>query len=139
MTDMIFDNKSRKYEKSDEKPSKARMIALGCVGLVVGAIAGLFGAGGGVLAVPALKWAGLEERQAHATSIAIIVPLCAMIAFVYIKNGNFDFSVFPYPICGITLGAILGGFLLKKMNNIVLHFVFNCLLIAVGLKFIIGR
>ena len=45
------------------------------LGLVTGIANGFFGSGGGILAVTLLQKQGLPSRQAHATSIAIILPL----------------------------------------------------------------
>ena len=44
-------------------------------GGLCGVLNGLFGAGGGIAAVPLLKAGGLEQKKAHATSLAVILPL----------------------------------------------------------------
>ena len=45
-------------------------------GGLAGLCNGLFGAGGGLFLVPLLtQWAGLEQRKAFATSVAVILPL----------------------------------------------------------------
>ena len=49
------------------------LAALGGVG--VGILNGLLGAGGGMLTVPLLEWMGVKGRRAHATSLAVILPL----------------------------------------------------------------
>ena len=50
--------------------------ALGWLGGgVTGLLNGLFGSGGGMVAVPLLEHGGLEPARAHATSIAVILPL----------------------------------------------------------------
>jgi uncharacterized membrane protein YfcA len=64
------------------KPIKAPSVAapacsfrpvLGVLGLAVGALTGLFGAGGGFLIVPALtRWAGLPIEKAMGTSLVIV-------------------------------------------------------------------
>lgn len=64
-------------------------------GLLTGAVNGLFGAGGGMLAVPVLTYvAGLDERKSHATAIAVILPLCIISTIVYALQGGFDYSIF---------------------------------------------
>ena len=46
------------------------------VGSLAGILNGLFGAGGGLVLVPFFThWLKLEEKQAFATSIAVILPL----------------------------------------------------------------
>ena len=57
-------------------------------GLGIGLLGGFFGSGGGILAVALLQKQGLEPRRAHATSIAIILPLSLISLVVYWLNGN---------------------------------------------------
>ena len=46
------------------------------IGLVTGFANGLFGSGGGTIVVPAMeRFLGEEEHKAHATAIAVILPL----------------------------------------------------------------
>ena len=45
---------------------KGKNIKLALSGVAVGAVNGMFGAGGGMLAVPLLKRVGLTQREAHA-------------------------------------------------------------------------
>ena len=49
-----------------------RAVLAGAAG---GAANGFFGSGGGLLSVPALESGGLETKKAHATSLAIMLPL----------------------------------------------------------------
>ena len=50
----------------------------------VGFLNGLFGSGGGMLAVPLLEHRGLPPDRAHATSLAVILPLTAVSAGAYL-------------------------------------------------------
>ena len=46
------------------------------IGLVTGFANGLFGSGGGTIVVPAMeRFLKVEEHKAHATAIAVILPL----------------------------------------------------------------
>ena len=54
---------------------KKHLLFTAAGGLAVGLINGLLGAGGGMLAVPILAKAGLSQREAHAGSLAVILPL----------------------------------------------------------------
>ena len=66
------------------------------VGCFVGFINGFFGGGGGMIAVPTLaKFYDLEEKKAHATSIAVILPLSIASSIIYLfkeENGSNLFS-----------------------------------------------
>ena len=104
-------------------------------GVVTGICSGLFGGGGGMIVVPMLAiLLSLEEKKAHATAIAVILPLTMVSSVVYILSGNFDFSIgLPVGIAFI-LGGGLGSFLLKKIPNKVLGIIFALVMIAGGVK-----
>ena len=109
------------------------LLALG--GALLGVINGLFGAGGGMVAVPLLTYvAGLSEKKAHATAIALILPLCAVSAVVYAVRGEFDYAIMPPAVIGILLGGVLGAVALKKLAAPVINFLFYGLMLFAGLK-----
>lgn len=119
--------------KATGKEKKAILLAV--CGLAVGAINGLFGAGGGMLAVPVLTFAaGLGEKKAHATAIAVILPLCLVSTVVYAVRGTFDYSVLPPTIAGVLIGGLTGAVALKKLSAPVLNFLFYGLMVFAGVK-----
>ena len=61
-------------------------------GAVTGFLNGLLGAGGGIVAVPTLKAAGLKENKAHSNSVGVIVPWSAFSAALYMLNGSVKVS-----------------------------------------------
>ena len=66
-----------KYNRQCQKLSKGRQIAVILAGLAIGVVTGLFGAGGGMLTVPALTFiAKFDEKHSHATAIAVMFPGC---------------------------------------------------------------
>ena len=76
-----------RYSAKPVSPGRAAVSAL--LGLLVGAVNGLLGAGGGMLAVPLLTGAeGLPAKKAHATAIALILPLSAVSTLVYALTGG---------------------------------------------------
>ena len=82
-----------------------------------GLINGFFGGGGGMLLVPLLTgWCGLTQRQAFSTSVAIILPLCALSSAIYWVRGGLDILVaLPYLLGGL-VGGLIGGKLYHKLN-----------------------
>ena len=57
-----------------EKKTKYRLS-----GVAAGLTNGIFGGGGGIpLLVLLTKWAGVEEKKAFATCVAVIFPMCAV-------------------------------------------------------------
>ena len=57
-------------------------------GFLIGIINGLLGAGGGMIAVPALKKLGMEQKDAHRNAVAVILPLSVLSAVLYILRGT---------------------------------------------------
>ena len=108
-------------------------------GAVAGGSAGLangfFGGGGGMLLVPLLTWwCGLDQRQAFATSIAVILPLCVLSSAIYWLRGGLDFLLaLPYLLGGL-LGGFLGGRMFKKLNMVWLRRAFALLILYGGVR-----
>ncbi len=104
-------------------------------GAAVGLANGLFGGGGGMLAVPLLEKLGFSEKQAHATAILIILPVSALSFFLYAVRGLYDFSVLIPTAIGVTVGGFLGAKLLTKISSrsVTVTFAFLQLLAGVWL------
>ena len=86
-------------------------------GVAVGLANGLFGGGGGMLAVPILQKTGLTERRAHATAILVILPISAFSFLLYAWRGFADLSVLIPTALGVTFGGFLGAKLLNKLSS----------------------
>lgn len=103
-------------------------------GFFTGVINGLLGAGGGMVAVPAMNKAGVDTKKSHATSIAIILPLSIFSCYFYLKNGHVALSdVWRYLPFGLA-GAVIGSFLLKKISNIWLTRIFGGFMIYAAVR-----
>ena len=126
-----------KYNRQGQKLSGGRQIAVILAGLAIGVVTGLFGAGGGMLTVPALTFiAKLDEKHSHATAIAIILPLCLISSIVYALGATFENGVVLPTVLGVTIGGVIGALLLKKMSNGAISFLFYALMLFAGLKMI---
>ena len=78
------------------------------LGVVAGALSGLFGVGGGILFVPTLTWLGLTQLHAEATSLLAIIPTALVGVWRHHRYGN----VRPRPALTIgvaSIGAAVGG------------------------------
>ncbi|WP_300268498.1 TSUP family transporter [uncultured Flavonifractor sp.] len=104
-------------------------------GGAAGLVNGFFGGGGGMVLVPLLVlWCGLDQRKAFATSVAVILPLCALSAAIYLFRGGVDFTAaIPY-LAGGLLGGLLGGKLFKRLNMVWLRRLFALLLLYGGVR-----
>ena len=110
---------------------------------VAGGLAGIanafFGGGGGMVLVPLLTArCGLDQRRAFATSVAIILPLCALSSVIYLFRGGLDLAVaLPY-LAGGLAGGFLGGRLFQKLNMDWLRRAFALLILYGGFKSLFG-
>ncbi len=86
------------------------IIAGGCAG----AVAGLFGAGGGMVLVPLLTLlTNIREDHIFPSSITIILPICIVSLAITAIRGTVDFyAALPY-----LLGSGAGGFLAGKWGQ----------------------
>lgn len=132
---LVSKSGTAKFAAAKPRERKKKAILLAVCGLAVGTVNGLFGAGGGMLAVPVLTFAaGLGEKKAHATAIAVILPLCLVSTVVYAVRGTFDYSVLPPTIAGVLIGGLTGAVALKKLSAPVLNFLFYGLMLFAGVK-----
>lgn len=112
------------------EPAKA-LIA----GALAGVANGLFGAGGGLFLVPLLiRWLRQEERQAFATSLAVILPLSVVGVGLYALRGALDVAAcWPY-LAGGAVGGVLAGPVFARIPVIWLRRAFGLLLLYGGVK-----
>ena len=103
-------------------------------GAVAGFLNGLFGAGGGIAAVPALKAVGVKENKAHACSVAVTVPLSAFSAAVYLLKGAVRLSDAALFVPWGMIGAVLGAAVLKKIPPALLKRAFGVFSLWAGVR-----
>ncbi|HEY9498048.1 MAG TPA: sulfite exporter TauE/SafE family protein [Terrimesophilobacter sp.] len=113
-------------------PPLWRLIA---IGLVAGLLSGAFGVGGGVLIVPALVVVlGMQQRLAHGTSLAAVVPISVVGAATYLIGGNVDLGVAGLLMIGTVAGAIWGVKLLGWLSETWLRWLFIAFMILVAVR-----
>ncbi|WP_294472080.1 sulfite exporter TauE/SafE family protein [uncultured Intestinimonas sp.] len=96
---------------------KRPWLAPAVAGGLAGIANGFFGGGGGMVLVPLLTGrCGLDQRRAFATSVAIILPLCALSSAIYFFRGGLDLSTaLPYLLGGLA-GGWIGGRVFRRLN-----------------------
>ncbi len=98
-------------------------------GLLPGFINGLLGTGGGILAVTLLKKQELSQNNAHATAVALMLPLSIISLLLYLIRSNFSlWNYWPLLFPAIS-GSIAGAWLLKRLSPQKLRFFFALLLL----------
>ena len=101
------------------------------IGLLVGLANGLFGAGGGTVLVPALeRFKPLETHKAHATALAVILPLSIVSAIVYVWGVDVDWPAVGLVSAGGIVGGVVGAKLLSKLSAGWLNMLFGLFLAA---------
>ncbi len=107
------------------------------IGALVGFVSGFMGAGGGMLLVPALHFIAKEDtKTAHATAVAVILPVCFISSIVYIVKGYVQSAVFWPVLLGTLIGGVLGTVALKKLKSEYIALIFALLMIAAAVKMI---
>lgn len=106
-------------------------------GFIIGLINSLIGAGGGIIAVEALKKDGMKQNKAHANAIAVILPITIISASYYVFKGYTEFNEALLFIPGGIAGAAVGGVLLSKVPQKALKKVFGAFIIWAGIRMII--
>jgi uncharacterized membrane protein YfcA len=106
------------------------MLVSAAVGVAAGALSGLFGVGGGILIVPGLVLArGMDQRAAHATSLAAIVPIAVAGAAGYALDGAVDWPAAGLLIVGAAVGTVAGTHLLGRIPSRGLRLLFAAFLL----------
>ena len=96
----------------------ASVLTIVLVGLAAGFLSGMFGVGGGILIVPGLVLvAKMDQRIAHGTSLAAVLPISAASLLSYWSHDHVDWRVSACLAIGALMGAVLG----TKLLNVLPH------------------
>jgi uncharacterized membrane protein YfcA len=109
-------------------------LAAVCTGLANG----LFGAGGGMLAVVVLeRICKLESERAHATALMVMLPLSIVSLIVYLLRGALRFDAVPAVVLGMLPGSFLGAKLLGRLRTVWIDRLFSLLMLAAGIRLLL--
>jgi uncharacterized membrane protein YfcA len=108
------------------------------IGLFAGLLSGLLGVGGGIVMVPLLVLvASYGQHEAHATSLAAIIPIAAVGALRYAAAETVDYRVAVLLAAGGLLGAPLGARLMARTSETALKLLFGLLMVAVAVQLLL--
>lgn len=103
-------------------------------GILIGLVNGVFGAGGGMIAVPVLKKQGLDQKLAHANAVAVILPITIISAVLYLVKGNVTLrDSWAFIPTGL-IGSVIATLALQKFSNKVLQKTFAAFMIYAGVR-----
>lgn len=105
------------------------MLSFILTGLLSGFINGFFGAGGGVIALLSLEHGAMAKKEAHATTVAVILAFSLVSLFFYARHGEVNFPVALWAGLGGLPGGLLGARLLKKLSPKILGRLFGVLML----------
>lgn len=109
------------------------LLAAGVLGLVAGALAGLFGVGGGILFVPTLTLVlGLTQLHAEASSLLAILPTAAVGAWRQRSYGNVRLRAALVLGVAAVAGVVAGVQIAEALPEHVLRRLFGVLMVLVA-------
>jgi uncharacterized membrane protein YfcA len=114
-------------------------VAFLLTGVLVGAVSGLLGLGGGIILIPILVLVfGFSQHAAQGTSTAMMIPpIGLMAAWVYYKNGHVHVPAAIWLCVGFFLGGLLGARLAEYLPELVLRRVFALFLMGISLRMLV--
>jgi len=108
------------------------------IGVIVGAIAGMLGIGGGLMTVPILVVLfHVSPALAKGTSLAVVIPTAFSGTLQNFRNNNADLTAAGIvSITGI-FAAIGGSWVATRMDDVVSNFLFAILLIVIAARMLL--
>ena len=116
-------------------------VGLLVLGVLAGVCAGMFGIGGGLIVVPALVFFyGMTQHSAVGTSLgALLLPVGALSAWVYWRNGHVNVTYAVLIAVGLVLGGWVGAKLVQPVSDLTLRRMFGVFLVLVAARMIWGK
>lgn len=106
-------------------------------GVAVGLVNGVFGAGGGMLAVPLLQKSGLNQKSSHANAVAVILPITIISAILYLTKGTIDIKDCLLFLPTGLVGSVIATFALKNISSVWLKRLFGGFMIYAGVRLLL--
>jgi uncharacterized membrane protein YfcA len=110
------------------------------LGVLAGALSGMFGVGGGILFVPTLALVlGLTQLESQATSLAAIIPVVALGAWRQHRYGNVRWRAALVIGLGSAAGVVAGVALATTLSDEVLRLLFAGLLVVTAAHLVLSE
>jgi uncharacterized membrane protein YfcA len=126
---------SNTHSNVAKSSESAPILIVVLVGIAAGFLSGMFGVGGGILIVPGLVLvAKMDQRIAHGTSLAAVLPISAASLVSYWSHDHVDVRVGLCLAAGALVGAVLGTKLLNILPHRVLAIAFAGILLVTAIR-----
>lgn len=118
--------------KPKRRSERRRPWTLMAIGMSAGVLSGLLGVGGGIVLVPLLVLIGYSQHEAHATSLAAILPIAAVGATTFAVAGEIEYGLAFALAAGSLFGAPIGAWVMTRLPEAKLRVVFGVVMIVAG-------
>lgn len=116
------------------------LIAILCLGAALGFFGGIFGIGGGIIAIPVLALGfGMEQAMAQGTSLAMMVPILAAGLKRYSQNHPIPWRVAIQIGLVASITTYIVALFATTLDSDVLRSIFGTFLILLSLHMLIGK
>ncbi|MCL2471046.1 MAG: sulfite exporter TauE/SafE family protein [Propionibacteriaceae bacterium] len=120
--------------------SGRRILTYVILGLVAGALSGMFGVGGGIIIVPLLVMlAHFAQRRAQATSLSAIVIIACAGAIPYVARTGMNWPVVAIIAAGGITGSFIGSSLVQRIHEGILKVIFALVALTAAIQLILPR
>ncbi len=121
--------------------SLSMFFILVAIGIVTGAMAGLFGIGGGIVVIPALVLImGFSQQTAQGTSLAMMLPPIGLIAaYNYYKAGHVDIKFALILAVAFLIGSYFGSKLAVNLPQVLLRKIFAAFMLLVSIRMLLAK
>ena len=111
------------------------------LGVLAGAMSGLFGIGGGIIIIPALVLlAGFTQHEAQGTTLAVfLLPIGLLAAMRYYKSGHVHIFIALLICLGFVVGSLFGANVAESLSNIALKRAFGIFLLVMSIYMIFSK
>ncbi|MEO8149726.1 MAG: sulfite exporter TauE/SafE family protein [Bacteroidia bacterium] len=111
------------------------------IGIIAGVFSGFIGIGGGLIVVPCLVFfLGFAQHKAQGTSLAMMLPpIGVMAVYNYHKQGAVDFKVAMILCASFIIGSFFGSKLALALTPDQIKKAFGAIIIALGIKMLLGK
>ncbi|MDX1612077.1 MAG: sulfite exporter TauE/SafE family protein [Candidatus Thermoplasmatota archaeon] len=121
-------------------PLITELALAGLAGILAGIVSGLFGVGGGVVAVPAAIWiSGLDFHGAKAASLLVVIFGSTVALYRHHQGEKVLWREGLLLVAGGIPGAILSSLIARDVSETVLGQAFGVLLLLVAVRMLVGQ